>query len=78
MTDIIDRAEDFLFHTPYAPLPRHMSEQLIKELKAARAQSIFEQQGIPGDIWECPTCSAEWVAERDGAESFWRPRGDLI
>lgn len=36
MTDIIERAESFMFHTPYASLPLHMSSQLLKELKAAR------------------------------------------
>ena len=58
MTDIIERAEDFFFHTPYAPLPRHMSEQLVKELKTARAElvkvktQLASYQSIAHDPWE--------------------------
>jgi hypothetical protein len=84
MTDIIARAEATMTY----PVPGSAAElvlerlaiirELVKELKNLRAQSIFEQHGKPGDTYECPTCSAEWVAEGAGAlDIYWRLRGDI-
>jgi hypothetical protein len=38
MMDIVERAESLLSHMPYAPLPRRVSEKLLAELKATRAE----------------------------------------
>jgi hypothetical protein len=32
----------------------------------AIVEPITEQCGAPGDTWECPACSADWVAKDAG------------
>jgi hypothetical protein len=84
MSDVVERAEGAIARSLFEGNPAILLRELVAELKSARAEAerlqserITEQSGAPGDEWECPNCSAEWVAEDAGPlDIYWRLRGE--
>ena len=44
----------------------HLAGVLLSLPGIVVVEPITEQGGAPGDAWECPACSADWVAKDAG------------